>query len=199
MNNSIEVEAEAVSMGSVEKVIKESGTVESETSVEIVGKNSEEVDVVKVKEGQKVNKGEVLVKTKKTSSELSIKSMESQLSGLRSQYKQAKEVADKNYKLYEQGALSYETYRTSSTTAKALLSEINALNYSIESFNESSAKAEIIAPISGVVTAIYVKAGETISLGSPVVEISDVDNLYVKVNLIAEDADIIEAGFAAYV
>ncbi|QOX64953.1 efflux RND transporter periplasmic adaptor subunit [Anoxybacterium hadale] len=189
-----EAETAAVDKGEVKKILKENGTVESKSAVTIMAKNAGEIKGLMVDEGDRIEKGAVLMLSDGTSAALDIKSQQAELSGLQAQYSQAKELADKNRLLYEQGALSYEAYNTSNTEAKQLAAQISALRYSIESYAQSTGSEGVTAPVAGVVTAVYVKEGASVAVGAPLFEISNLDDIYVKTDVIAEDADLIQEG-----
>ncbi len=196
MNRGIPVEAASVEQGEVVKLLKETGTVESESSITITAKVSGEVRSLTVEEGDSVKAGDLLMTGDATSAELDIKSLQAERNGLQAEYSHARELANKNKALYEQGALSYETYNASNTAAKQLASQIAALNYTIESYAETSGKTDLSATVDGVITAVYVKQGESITAGDAIFEISDLNDIYVKTDFIAEDADLIQEGDA---
>lgn len=194
MKTGIAVESAAVDQGEVTKVLKETGTVESRSSVTISAKNSGEVKGLTVQEGDNVKAGEVLMSSDMTSASLDIKSQQAQLSGLQVQYSEARELADKNKALYDQGALSWQEYNTSDAAAKALAAQIASLRYSIQSYAESSGAKGVTATMDGVLTGVFVEEGETVTAGTPLFEISDLNSVYVKADFIAEDADLIREG-----
>ena len=188
------VESAAVDRGTVTKVLEESGTVESRNSVTITAKNSGEVKGLTVEEGDSVKAGEVLMSSDMTSASLDIKSQQAQLSGLQAQYSQARELANKNKALYDQGALSWQEYNASAVAAKALAAQISSLQYSIQSYAESTGAEGVTATMDGVLTGVFVKEGETVAPGAPLFEISDLNKVYVEADFIAEDADLIREG-----
>lgn len=195
----ISAETADVDTGEVIQLIKETGTVESESVVTIASKFSGEIKGLTVSEGQEVKVGELLIAGGGTAAQMDIKSLQAELSGLQIQYSRAMELAEKNRALYEQGALSLEEYNQSSTAAKELSSRIAALDYSIKSYAESSDASGITSPIDGFITGVFVQEGETVSAGTPLLEISNLDDIYVKASLIAEDADRIKPGDPARV
>ena len=194
LSGGIPVETAAAEKGEVVRIISESGTVESETSIVITAKTSNEINGIMVSEGDRIKSGDLLMRGGGSSAELDIKSLQSELAGLRTQYNLAKDLADNNKKLYEQGALSFAEYNQSEAAAKQLEAQINSLKYSIDSYEESTGAAGITVPIDGVITGVFIKEGETVVAGSPLFEISNLDDTYVKVNLIAEDADYVRKG-----
>ncbi len=194
VNSGVAVETAAAEQGEVTKLLKETGTVESKSSITVTAKNSGEIKGMAVSEGAQVTAGDLLMAGGGSSAALDIKSQKAELSGLQAQYSQARELADKNKALYEQGALSYQEYNAANTAAKQLSAQIAALQYSIESYAESTGAGGVTAPISGVLTGVFVKEGESVAAGAPLFEISNLDDVYVKTDFIAEDADLIREG-----
>lgn len=197
--NGILVEAAIVETGQVVKLIKESGTMESESAIRITAQNTGEIKDLRVSEGDEVKLGDVLMTRKETSAQLDIKSLQAELSGLQTQYNQARDLAEKNKILYAEGALSYEEYNQSNTAAKQLSAKVSALNYSIQSLVETAELSGVVAPIGGVLTGVFVKEGESVVQGEQLFEISNLNDMYVKVDLIAEDADRVKVGNAVRV
>lgn len=194
MNAGVAVESAAVDRGEVTKLLKETGTVESESTITITAKNAGEIKGLMVEEGDSIKAGDILMTSDGTSAALDIKSQQAELSGLQAQYSQARDLANKNKALYEQGALSYADYNASNTAAKQLAAQIAALQYSIESYAETSGAAGVTAPLNGVLTGVFVKEGESVAAGTPLFEISNLNDIYVKTDFIAEDADLIQEG-----
>jgi len=199
MNAGVVVETAAAERGEVIRLIKETGTVESESTITITAKNSGEVRGLAVEEGDRVKAGDLLMADGGTSAELDLKSQQAQLAGLQAQYSQALELAAKNKALYEQGALSRQEYDASNTAVKQLASQIASLQYSIQSYAESSGAGGVRAPMDGVLTGVFVKEGESVAPGAALFEISNLDDIYVKADFIAEDADQIREGDKARV
>ena len=195
-NTGVEAEIAAIDRGDVIKLLKETGSVESRSAVTISAKNAGEVKGLMVEEGDAVKAGDLLMAGDGTSAALAIKSRKAELSGLQAQYQQARELANKNKALYQQGALSYESFRASDTAVKQLSSQIASLQYSIESDQESSGASGVTAPVDGILTGVYIKEGEMAAAGQPLFEISNLDDIYVKADFIAEDADLIREGDA---
>ncbi len=190
----VAVETEQIETGTVEKIIKETGTVASKQVVLVISKNTMEVKTLLVSEGDIVKKGDALLSSEETSVSLEIKSQRAELSGLKVQYNQASELAKKNKALYEQGAMSYETYHESAVAASQLSAQIEALNYSIESYANATGAEGVVAPVSGVVTAVSVSEGQTALAGDVLFELADISDTYVSANFISEDADLMQIG-----
>ncbi len=195
----VSVESALVEKGEVVRLVEESGVVATKNSVIVAAKNGGEIKSLLAEEGAVVNAGKLLLESDIKSAQMDIKSLESQLSGVQTQYLRAKSLADKNKVLYEEGALSNEEYNASVSAAKQLAAEVSALSYTIKSNKEARGSSGVTAPITGTITDVFVQKGETVAAGAPLFEISDLSQLYIKVELIAEDADLVQTGDIARV
>lgn len=190
----VEVDTVTVDKGAVQKLIKEIGTVESENLVVVSSNFSGEVEGLSTSIGASVNLGDLLLTSDKGVSNLDLKSLKAQLSGLEISHKRARDITNRNKSLYDQGAASREEYEAALASERELEAQISSLKYSIESFAKSSETKGITSPITGTVTEVFVKEGEYVTVGTPLFEIADLKQLYIGVKLIEDDADLVEAG-----
>ncbi len=194
ISSGIPVDSAYVSEGTVTKLVSESGTVESRSAVMLTAKQTGEIMGILVEEGDSVKEGDPLVTGDGTSANLDIKSLEAELRGLQAQYSQAADLARKSKILYNQGAISSLEYQETQTMANQLSAQVDALRYSIASYASSSGGAGLVAPIDGIITGIFAKEGESIMMGQPLIEISNLEDIYIAADLIVGDADLVEAG-----
>ena len=194
-----EVTLGEVTQRDIQKIVEESGSVESESAVTISAKGSGTIGEILVVEGQKVEEGDLLISFSDFSSASDVAGIKAQAAGVYAQYAAAKNLSDNNKILYEQGAISYITYSQSLVATQQLSAQLSALGYSAESVSIATAADGITSPISGVVTAIYVKEGETAGSGFPLAEVGGVDDRIVSLHLISTDADLLAVGMKASV
>lgn len=194
LSSGFSVDAAYVSQGPVIKTVSESGTVESKSAVLLTAKQSGEIKGILVEEGDSVKIGDTLVSSDASSANLDIKSLEAQLRGLQAQYSQAADLAKKSKILYNQGAISSLEYQEAQTMATQLSAQVDSLKYSIDSYANSSGGSGLISPINGVITGVFAKEGETIITGNPLIEISNLKDIYVVADLIVGDANLVETG-----
>ena len=194
MGQKVEVTAALAEYGSIEKLITETGTAIARNSVSVSSKIQGQLLSVNVAEGDAVTEGQKLISYAAGSGEADIASLKAQISGLSAQAAQANDLAEKSRKLYEEGAVSFEEFNQADTSAKQIAAQISSLNYTIAGLSEASGSKGVLAPISGTVTAVMVSEGEVVSPGMVLIEISDTSEIYIKVNLVSEDADKIEEG-----
>ncbi|MCL1808566.1 MAG: efflux RND transporter periplasmic adaptor subunit [Clostridiales bacterium] len=189
LGSSIEVSAVPAAYGTIEKLITETGSVEARNSVVVSSKIQGQLSSLDVAEGDAVTEGQRIAAYQADSGAADIGSMRAQISGLQVQLNQANEMAAKNKRLYDEGAVSFEEYNQATVEAKQIQSQIAAINYTIAGLSEAGGSKGVIAPISGTVTSVLVNEGEIVAPGTAMIEITDAEDAYIKVNLISEDAD----------
>ena len=194
INRSISVSAFEVRADAVEKFIAETGSVEAASSVVLSSQVQGQILSISVKEGDAVTEGQRIATYTADSGAADIASIRAQISGLSAQASQANDLAEKTRQLYEAGAVSYEEYSQAETAAKQLESQISSLNYTIAGLSEAGGSKGLLAPISGTVTSVLVSEGQLVTPGAPMIEISDISEILVRVNLVSEDADEVVAG-----
>ena len=166
----VPIEAQTVTQDTLVYSLQFSGNVEGYSQATTISHLTEKVSEVRVKVGDRVSKGDVLVLLNKSNPQ--------------AQYQQARlayENAEMEYKrisaLYEQGAVSRQAY--DQATLARDMAQTNLSN--------ATELIEITAPIDGVVTDILYKYGEVVTANTPVVAVSSTDKI--KCELCVGDAD----------
>ncbi len=190
-NQPEEVEVATIVKADIYKYVEETGVVMSDNQRVISAAMSGELASVTVEVGDEVLKGDVVGSFDLDSAELNIKSMQSKLGGLQPLYAQAKRVSTNSESLYNEGAISYDEYQTAVTNEKQLASQINELSYAIKQLEEMKDYGVITSPIDGIVTEVFAKAGETVISGMSLIEVADIDNIFVEVELLIDDASLV--------
>lgn len=187
-------ETEKTIKANISEIVTDNGVVEAEGTITLTAKSPVEITKLYFSEGDYVNSGDVILSNNDTSAELDIESMKSQAAGISVQVASANDAVIKNKTLYEAGAISQFEYKASQTLAAQLSAQLSSLRYSIESYKSGSGIGGMISPISGYVTEIFADEGETVMPGMNVVEISPLDNYYIRLNLIPEEAVKVQVG-----
>src|SRR5665648_54109 len=151
-------------------------------------------NVVDAKEGDFVNKGEIILSKNDTTAKLDINVLRAHASGVAAQAANANSIANNSRTLFEAGAISQAEYNATKATASQLNSQLTSLNYSIQSFKQGSGVGGLASPVSGYITELYSKEGETVLPGLNIVEISPLEIFYITLNLIPEDVVKVKIG-----
>jgi RND family efflux transporter MFP subunit len=181
-NNTLEPERSAVetataAYGSLTISKNFSGTIEGLEHAEITAKLGETVEKIKVRQGEKVRAGQLLLT-------LDEGGPSSQYRQARALYINAKKLLEKYENLYREGAVSenqMDGVRTEFEVAKA-------------NFNAAGELVNIIAPIDGEVTALNVNIGDQTYLGQNLATVSRTDSLRIEIGLDPEEIGFVHQG-----
>lgn len=137
--------------------IEVQGRVESDQNVDVTAQFAGTIERVLVKEGQQVNKGQLLAEIDASSLAAQIQSLKSQLDFSKSMYEKQKRLRAQNV----------------GTEAQLLQaqSQYEALNNQLTSMQRQYNNSRVTAPISGVVDAKFVKQGSVAAPGAPMFRI----------------------------
>jgi HlyD family secretion protein len=194
LNSGETVDTEIASTGELVQLVTDNGVVEAEGTITLTAKVSMEITKVFANEGDFVDKGDIILSNNDSSANLDIDSLKAQASGVAAQTSNANSIAKNSKILLEEGAMSQAEYNAVQATASQLNSQLASLNYSIQSYKQGSGVGGLISPISGYITELYAKEGETVSPGLNIVEISPLETYYITLNLIPEDAMKVQVG-----
>jgi len=174
-----ESEAEAVAFVPVEvqplrraaMVAVHSGTapIEAHEEAEVVAKVGGEVRQILVEEGDAVKAGQLLARLDGDRLRLEVAQTEANLRKLERDYKRQLELSEKG--LVAKG------------TAENAKFDLDALRAAYDRARLELSYTEIRAPIEGVVSARYIKLGNTISPNSPTFRVTDLDPLVAYVHI----------------
>jgi HlyD family secretion protein len=208
------VEIETAGLRAIAPSILASGTLAYESEVRLVPEIVGRVLKLNVKEGAFVKQGDLLVQLDPATSEAEIAQLEAALRQARLHIERQKVTLDtqdakwKRYQTlrtsgivdantYEEIASQRELARVELDTSLEMLGQTEA---QLKQARERLAKTEIRAPMSGKVTAVFIKQGETavpsaMSIaGSDLMVIANTGSLYAEVNVDEADVARVEVG-----
>jgi len=145
------------------------GVVKSDGNVTVVPLFQGEVEKIYKKTGDKVRKGDLLMK-------IDDKVLRNQIDEVRTQYNLAKTSYERQKRLWEQKIGSEMAYLQAKTKYLGLLKKLRTLN-------EQLKKAKITSPISGTVDELMIKEGETAMPGRPVARVVNLKDVYVEADV----------------
>lgn len=164
------------SRGSITERIPANGRILPVTEIKISPDVSGEIIELNVKEGDKVKKGDLLIKIKQDVY-ISLRDRAvAALNASRAQFRQqkasftlAEQNHNRNTELYGQGAISLQEYQSGTVEYEVAKEQLKAAGYNIESAEASLDEAEenltktvIYSPIDGIVSGLNVEKGERV-------------------------------------
>lgn len=187
-------DTEKARIGTIIQIVTDNGVIESEGTITVAAKSSMEITRVYAKEGDYVKAGDAILSNNDKTTSLDISSLKAQATGIAAQASNANKIAANSKALLDAGAISQAEYNSARAAASQLNAQLASLNYSIESFRQGAGVGGLTSPISGYITELYAKEGETIPAGGNVVEISPLKKFSIVLNLIPEDAGKVAVG-----
>lgn len=241
-----DVELQKVTKGDIVEYVEETGDVMLEEKTEIYSTSAGKVIEVVKKAGETVKAGEILVRmdnsdillqkkaleaqklavsakydeAKSSTEEDEIRRLNAQLRAAQASYEESKSTMDNNRVLYEAGAVSLDTYKSSVTklaAAEAALetassnlaaaekgtsanikkqydAQLLEIQANIEQLEKKSEGMIVRSPIDGLIMASEIEEGNIVQMGSKLYEIGGSKGFYIETDVLVEDIAGIKIG-----
>lgn len=201
----IEVQTEKVKRGDVIRTVSASGKIQPVTDVKISSNVSAKIMKLTVKEGDKIQRGQLLVSLDRTVYEASVNQSRAEVMRAKSQvvsaeasYLKAKQDYDRIKGLFQKNLASeseLQTAESALSTSKAAVesaqSQVQAAQADLDRSLDNLSKTEIYSPIAGTVSKLNKEVGE-IALGSQfsqdvIMVVANLEEMEARVNVDEND------------
>jgi len=163
------VQALTLEEGPFRTWVEVQGTVDARQSIEVTAESMGVVRNIKVKEGQKVTKGQILAELDQTVLLQSIEEIKGQLDF-------AKQLYTKQSNLWKQNIGSEVQYLNAKNQKESLERRLSTIESQLD-------MTRIKAPVSGTVDQVYLKLGQSTAMGMPAVRVVNFNDLRVITDL----------------
>ena len=150
------------------------GTTEAWQDVQVSADTAGRIEWVGPREGERVNKGDLLVK-------IDVSALKAALDHAEAQFKLAEDLYQRRRRLFERKIIAKEELDQSETQRTLAATDYEQIKVKYEHGFPRS-------PISGVINYLYVDAGEFIDTGKPLADIVNIDRI--KINVQVPELDI---------
>lgn len=190
----IPVTVETVEKGEIISIVTANGKVEAKTKVNISADVMGRILNMPITEGQKVERGQLLVEIDKTQKITEVTQVQAMLASAKVDQEQASINFQRQLKLYERNLISqaeYDLARTNLERAKAVVKQYQA---NLDRALDQLEKCTIRAPMAGTITQLNSEVGENVILGTMnnpgtvIMVISDLSEIVVKAEV--DETDI---------
>jgi len=212
-NQAVQVQAEKIQRRNLTELVMATGKVQPVTQVKISPEVAGEIIELPIKEGQKVNKGDLLLQIRRDlyeaglrSAEASYKSAQAALLTAQANERKAYAEYQRNTELFQRKLISdsvYDDFKTGLEVAKANVSsatqQIEIARASIKRAQEDLLKTTINAPISGTIAKLNSEVGERVSgtgmmAGTDILTLADLSVMEARVEVGEVDVVLIQPG-----
>lgn len=200
----IQVQVEKVSRHTITQVVTATGKIQPEVQVKISPEVSGEIVALPVKEGQRVKRGDLLMKIKPDV----YVAQRDQSSALLLQSKAALVKNEQDFKrvagLYKKGLVSDAEYQQSQSLYEGSKAEYARAKASLDQAEESLRKTTILSPMEGTVSQLNSELGERVLgtaqfQGTDVMTIADLSRMEARVDVSENDVILVSVGDTARV
>jgi len=179
----IPVEVVALGRGPIESVLRFSSNLEAENQVEVYSQAKRLVTELLVEEGDRVERGQVLLR-------LQDDEQQSALAKATSQLEKAQREFERQQRLFEQELISEQVYNDARY-------ELEQLQIAREDAQRELGYTEVRAPISGTVTGRLVNLGDQVQIGQHLFDIVDFDSIVALIYVPEKHLADLRPGLAA--
>jgi HlyD family secretion protein len=200
------------------ETITANGKIQPEKEIKISPDVSGEIVELTVKEGDNVEKGQLLLRIKpdiyisqKDRSMAAISSARARLAQSEAQFTQAELAFNRSKQLYNEQTVSKSDFEQAQATYTVAKAEVDAAKFSVVSSeaslkeaNENLTKTSIYAPISGTVSMLLVELGERVAgtnlmAGTELLRVADLSRMEAQVQVNENDIPRVKLGDTALI
>lgn len=181
----------------LEQTLPISGPIKAVNSAFVKARLAGELQDLLVREGDKVQVGQVIARIDPTEYQARLRQAQQQAQSAKAQVDIAQRSYDNNRSLVDQGFISKTALETSAFTLAASQASFQAAQSGVDVLQKALDDAVMRAPIGGLVAQRLAQNGERIAVDTRVVEIVDLSRLELEASLSPEDAMQVRIGQSA--
>lgn len=170
------------------------GTIRAVNQSSIQAQISATATQVNAQVGQKVQKGQLLVKLNNQDNAARLAQARANLSAAQAQANLAKNMMQRKLRLLNQGFIARVEYEQSQVDYQAQLENVHAQQANVDIAQKANQDGAILSPISGIISQRQVEVGQTVAIGQTLFEIIDPDHLELQAKVPADAQQALKVG-----
>ena len=163
----VPVEVEPLARGPIEAVLRFTTNLEAEEQVAVFSQAARQVRGLHVEEGDRVRKGQTLVRLEDAEQRTRLAKVKSQLDRARKEY-------DRQQRLFANELISEQAFNDATY-------ELSQLELELEDAQRELSYTNVVAPISGTITRRLVNLGDQVTVNQHLFDLVDFDSIVARV------------------
>ncbi len=212
----IPVQVEKVMKRNITQTVSATGTIDSEFKVGITPEVTGEIVELPVKEGERVTKGQMLIRINakqyladKESAEANLQASKStmamrkaELDKVQADYERTKELYNKKLSSDAEFQAAKSTYESTKASYQGAMANVSQSEAALRRSEDQLSKTKILSPMNGTVTKLNVELGERVlgsfySQGTDIMTVSDLNNMEAIADVDENDVVLVSIGDTA--
>lgn len=173
-----------------------SGSLQPVVQTTVQSRVGAEVNEVLVREGMRVEKGQLLARLSIQDLSARLKQAEAGLAAAKVEAELSRLLTERNRKLYEKKYFSEVDYQRSEGETAAKMENVRAQQALVDIARKAENDAQVKAPISGLIARRYIEPGSSINLDGRLFDIVDLGKMELSVPVPATDIALVKVGQA---
>ncbi|MFC1668530.1 efflux RND transporter periplasmic adaptor subunit [Chlamydiota bacterium] len=170
------------------------GTIQGLTEVKLKFEVNGIIDAFNFKEGERVNKGEVVSRLNNKDSLLKVKYRKAKYEVAKQQHEGALKKVKIYKDLFRVGAIIRDKLEEAEIEAKTKEKEMEATRIEIESSKQELSKTYLKSPITGIIGQLEIEPGEFVTSNDDIVSVLDIIDVNIEIGITEKDINKIEIG-----
>ncbi len=179
----VPVDIATLEVGEIESILRFSTNLEAEKEVKVYSQAARRVRELRVEEGRRVSKGDLLLRLQDDEQRTALAKVQSQLDKASREY-------DRQKRLYSQEMISEQAFNDSTY-------ELEQLELALDEAQRALSYTEVRAPISGMITSRLVNLGDHVTVNQPLFDLVDFDSIVARVYVPEKDFQRLTRGLEA--
>ena len=212
----VPVQVEKVMKRNITQTVSATGTIDSEFKVGITPEVTGEIVELPVKEGDRVTKGQMLIRINakqyladKESAEANLQASKStmamrkaELDKVQADYERTKELYNKKLSSDAEFQAAKSTYESTKASYQGAMANVSQSEAALRRSEDQLSKTTILSPMNGTVTKLNVELGERVlgsfySQGTDIMTVSDLNNMEAIADVDENDVVLVSIGDTA--
>ena len=195
----VPVEVAPVVERTVEREIQAVGTVEANLYTTVSAEVEGAVARFDLREGDRLEKGEVLARLRRTDLEISLKEAKANLREKEALFTRAEHDRRRFQALFDEGAISAAELDRAAASADAAKALKESVEEAFRKIADQLRRTTVVAPFSGYIVKKHIELGQWVDEGGKVADLVDIDTVYVLIPINERDIGKIRKGDIATV
>ncbi len=188
------VDVAVASKGSLSDALPVSGSLQPVMQTTVQSRVAAEINAVAVREGERVQKGQVLARLATQDLDARVKQAEANLASAQVEATLARALVDRNKQLYDKKYFSEIDYQKSVGEAEAREENVRAQKALVDIARKALNDASVRAPMGGIIARRYVEPGSSVGVDGKLFDIVDLSEMELAAPVPATEIAVVKVG-----